>query len=94
MFARGWHWYSFNLLEVENRVTGCYLPTMPKPPKRPTDVNQLAKRVVDLATGQAQEEEAPDPKTIQRGKARAAKLTPEERSKIAKKAARTRWEKE
>jgi hypothetical protein len=65
---------------------------MSKTPKRPADVNQLAKRIVDLATGMAEEEPAPDPKAVQRGKARAAKLTAEKRSEIARKAAEARWQ--
>lgn len=71
-------------------------------PKRPRDANQLAKSVVDLATGDA-EEEAPnkgkDPAAValgrkgglKGGKARAESLTPERRSDIAKKAAEARW---
>lgn len=65
-------------------------------PKRPRDPNQLAKGIVDLATG-ATEDEAPDENAPGRaggrkgGKARAEKLTPEERSAIARKAAAARW---
>lgn len=67
-------------------------------PKRPRDPNQLAKMIVDLTTGDATE---PEPNAKQRagqlgglkgGKARAAKLSPEERSAIAKKAAQKRWQ--
>lgn len=66
-------------------------------PKRPRDTNQLAKYIVDLSTGEASE---PEPNVKQRaghlgglkgGNARAAKLTPEERSAIARKAAQKRW---
>lgn len=69
---------------------------MPKPrstPKRPRDVSQLAKRIVDIATGEASDDEpAPvNPLHAKRGAARAAKLTPGERSKIAKQAADARW---
>jgi hypothetical protein len=62
-------------------------------PKRPRDVSQLARHIVAISTGEA-EDESPtptDPKNAKRGEARAAKLTPEERSKIAKKAAAARW---
>lgn len=68
-------------------------------PRRPRDPNQLAKRVVDIATGEAEEDEiAPPEPGRQRGgrrggDARAKALTPEERSAIARKAARTRWAK-
>lgn len=66
-------------------------------PKRPRDANELAKLVADLATGQASEDDAPGKTQAQRqgglkgGKARAEKLSPEERSAIAKKAAKARW---
>lgn len=64
-------------------------------PKRPRDTNELAKLIVDLATGEA--EEAPEKDASARslgrrgGKARAAKLTSRERSEIAKNAAEARW---
>ena len=64
--------------------------------KRPRDANQLAKMVVDVATGEA-DDNAPEKAEGQRkgglkgGKARAAKLSPEERRAIAKKAAKARW---
>jgi len=73
--------------------------------KMPRDVNQRAKLLVDLSTGQADPEpESPpkDPAAVARGRlggakggsARAAKLTPEERSAIARKAAAKRWQKD
>ncbi len=64
--------------------------------KRPRDTSQLAKFIVDVATGET-EDVAPEKAEGQRkgglkgGKARAAKLSPEERSAIAKKAAKARW---
>ncbi len=71
-------------------------PDPEKKPKRPRDANQLAKRIVDLATGQAEEGEANTEKRghaggVAGGKARAEKLTLEERREIAKKAAAARW---
>jgi hypothetical protein len=71
--------------------------------KRPRDPNQLGKLIVDLATGEAEE---PDPDAgkdaaavelgrkggLKGGKARAAKMTAEERSDAAQKAARARWD--
>ena len=66
-------------------------------PKRPRDTNQLAKLIVDLATGEASEEDVPEKAEGQQrgglkgGKARADKLSPEERSAIAQKAAKARW---
>ena len=68
-------------------------------PKRPHDTNQLAKYIVDLTTGEIEEPElTPKQKAgyqggIKGGYARADKLTPEERSAIAKKAAQARWKK-
>ncbi len=69
--------------------------------KRPRDVNQLAKAIVDQATGEAppepQSEKNPAAVQLGRlgglrgGKARAERLSASERSKIAKKAAEIRW---
>jgi hypothetical protein len=70
---------------------------MPKRPTRPRDPNQLAKLILDIATGEAENVKPTAPKAGQRkgglkgGKARAAKLTPEQRSEIARKAAAARW---
>lgn len=72
------------------------------PPKRPRDPNQLAKSIIDLATGSEHEDEgAPESKYTQRarsggksgGPARAAALAPEERAEIARAAAAARWKK-
>lgn len=69
-------------------------------PKRHRDTNQLAKLVLDIATGEEPEampeEEAPKlaaavTRGRKGGKARAGALTPEERSEIARKAAAARW---
>jgi len=71
-----------------------------RPRKRPTDLNRLAASIVDEATGNAPDPDAgKNPAAValgrlggaKGGKARAAKLTPEQRSEIAKKAARARW---
>lgn len=71
--------------------------------KRPRDVNQLAKFIVDQSTGQSEPEpeDTRDPLAVELGrrgglkggKARAAKLTAEQRSAIARKAATARWNK-
>ena len=79
----------------------CHILTMTdKPaPKRPRDANQLAKSIVDIATGEAEDVDMPPKLEAQRlggikgGKARAEKLTPDERSRIAAKAASSRWSK-
>ena len=68
------------------------------------DLNQLAKRIVEEATGEAEKTSAPAKKNAaavalgrmggkKGGAARAAALTPEQRSEIAKKAAAGRWKK-
>lgn len=79
----------------------CYNDRMNKP-KRPRDTNQLAKHIVALSVGDVEEEnpyKGKDPAAValgrkgglKGGKARAEKLTAEERSDIAKKAAKARW---
>ena len=75
---------------------------MPDRSRRPRDPNQLGKLVVDIATGEVEdtaEDSGKDPAAValgrkgglKGGKARAAKMTPEERSEAAKQAARARW---
>ena len=76
---------------------------MTKHPKRPRDPAQLAKRIVDIATGEVEdreptpEEQGKDPAASSLGRkggaARAAKMSADQRSKIAKDAARKRWSK-
>ena len=76
---------------------------MTKAPQRPRDLNQWAKRMVDIATGEVSdreptaEERGVDPAASAMGKkgaaARAVGLTPERRAEIAKKAAAKRWAK-
>ena len=67
-----------------------------KHPKRPRDLNLWAKRMVDLATGEA-EDKAATPSArkggLIGGKARAKALTPEQRTEIARAAAAARWKK-
>ena len=74
------------------------LPKGPKGQKRPADVIGNAVRVMQIATGEAEEEYDDDGKDKaaqalgrKGGKARASKLTPERRSEIARKAAAKRW---
>ncbi|TJV16552.1 MAG: histone H1 [Mesorhizobium sp.] len=68
-----------------------------KHPKRPRDANQLAKSIVELATGENLPEALKKPRqTTNRdkgGAARARSLTATERKQIAKKAASARWKK-
>ncbi len=76
-------------------------------PKRPRDINVHAASTVALVTGQNTEaipeiKQGPEPTPEERhnaaillgrkgGKARADKLTPEQRKEIARKAAQARW---
>jgi hypothetical protein len=57
------------------------------------DINRLAKSIVDQATGEKPIKK-PKPATANRGHARAAVLTPEERKVISQKAAAARWKPE
>ena len=72
--------------------------------KRPRDANQLAKLVVDIATGEVDDVPVLDGKNpaavelgrlggLKGGKARAAKLSAKRRTEIAKKAAKARYTK-
>lgn len=74
--------------------------------KRPTDANQLAKFITDVATGDVEdrdptpEEQGKDPAAVARGrlgglkggKARADKLSQKQKTSSALKAARARWD--
>jgi hypothetical protein len=85
-----------------------HIRTMPdKPLKRPRDPAQLAKLMIDIASGEVEDREPDviDPSKDQAavslgrrggmkgGRARADKLSPEQRSNIAKQAAKARWRK-
>ncbi len=76
-----------------------YIESMNKKLKRPRDLNQLAKLMIDLASGEKQEPEetALSKRATKAGKkggpARAKALTPAERSEIASVAAQARWKK-
>lgn len=70
--------------------------------KRPTDINERAKLIVDIATGEIEEEkDTRNPAAValgrlgglKGGKARTEKYTAEERSEIARKGANKRWKK-
>lgn len=58
--------------------------------QRPRDTNQLGKLIVDIAVGDVQDDE-PTSNKARGGLARAKALTPEQRKKIATKAAVARW---
>jgi hypothetical protein len=72
--------------------------------KRPRDPNQLGKLITEIATGEAEDpspDEGKNPAAVELGrkgglkggKARAAKLTAEQRKAAARKAAKARWDK-
>lgn len=80
------------------------MPNRSSKPKRPRDMNQLAKAIVDISIGEAPPDDAPvddgkNPSAValgrlgglKGGKARAAKLSAAKRKAIAKKAAAARW---
>ena len=70
------------------------MPKGPKGEKRPADVIGTAITVAKIATGEVEDDtgdDGKDPAAVKRGLARALKLSPEERSRIAKKAAASRW---
>lgn len=78
------------------------MPTRSSKPHR--DANQAAKHILDQLTGDAPKDKLPPVKNEaavalgrlggkKGGAARAAALTPEQRSEIAKKAAAGRWKK-
>ena len=84
----------------------CHIEGMPdrSRKKRPRDVSQRAKLIVDIAAGEVEDrdpDEGKNPAAVELGrlggkkggKARAKKLTPEQRSDIARKAAKARWNK-
>lgn len=75
---------------------------MPERSRRPRDPNQLAKQIVAEAVGDEppyDPDAGKDPAAValgrkgglKGGKARAARMTPEERSEAARKAAAARW---
>lgn len=67
---------------------------MPKPPKRPRDMNELAVHIGKIATHEIEDiETKSNPAASKRGESRAAKLSPSRRKAIAKKAAKARWAK-
>jgi hypothetical protein len=74
------------------------MPRGPKGEKRPADVIGAAVMVGRIATGEIEEGGEPETKAAaalgkRGGKARAASLTPNQRSEIARIAAEARWKK-
>lgn len=74
------------------------MPTGPKGQKRPADVIGAAVKVMRIATGEEEEEldrakSAAAELGARGGKARAKKLSREQRAEIARAAATARWKK-
>ena len=76
---------------------------MPKRSSKPDDLNAVASAIVSSAPGEVpavESDEGKDPLAVELGrrggrkggKARAARMTPEERSEAARRAARKRWD--
>lgn len=73
---------------------------MTKPKRAPRDFNVIAKSIVDQTISESEGVPLKDPSAVERGhlgglkggKARAEKLTPEQRRQIAQKAAKARWQ--
>lgn len=83
-----------------------HIPRMDtKRPARPRDMNQLAKRIVDISVGETEDEPTTEVEKnphavalgrlggLRGGKVRAERLAPEKRSEIARAAAQSRWKK-
>ena len=77
------------------------MPKGPKGQKRPADVIGNAVKIARIATGEVEDEAEDDGKDpaakalgSKGGKARAKKLSPDERRNIARRAATSRWEAE
>ena len=70
------------------------MPTGPQGQKRPRDPARNALKILKIATGEIEEKlHEPPAHTKAGGYARAKKLTKDERSAIARKAALARWHK-
>jgi len=81
------------------------MPKRSSKQKRPRDVNQLAKQIVEEATGEAKPEAPAEPEKnpaavalgrlggLKGGKARAERLSAKQRREIARRATQSRWKK-
>ena len=72
------------------------MPKGPRGEKRPADAIGLAVMIGKIATGEVEDmlAKSSSPRGTGGGIARAAKLSPEEKSAIARKAAAARWKPE
>ena len=70
-----------------SEVVALYAGSIMTEPRKRSDVNELARSIVQQATGQAPKRRQKDAAAVERGRkggeARAASLTPEERREIA-----------
>ena len=92
---------------MESPADPCHIEGMVKHPKRPRDISQLAKHVIAIATGEVEdreptpEEQGKDPAAVTLGrrggliggKARAMKMTAQQRRQASQRAAQSRWAK-
>jgi len=89
---------------LERSGNGVHTVRMAKHPKRPRDTNQLAHMVASIAVGDfdgIKTEDGKDPAAVALGRrgglkggaARAKSLSAKQRSEIAQRAARSRWQK-
>lgn len=83
------------------RILACGILRGMASTKRPRDPNQLAKMIVGISTGETEDAASEAKKNppakraggLAGGRARAKKLTPEQRADIARAAASARWKK-
>lgn len=83
---------------MRSKGGGAKIARMATTPKRPRDANQLAKRIVDISTGEQPNGAPQAPRRghaggLKGGKARAKSLSPDQRADIARIAAEARWKK-
>lgn len=77
------------------------MPSAMQKPKRPRDPNELAKAIIEIATGQIEDKPPVDPNDGKNpaavalgrkgGEARAKGMSAKRRAEIARKAAKKRW---
>lgn len=89
-------------MDSGHRSSAGSLGVVPDRSGRPRDPNQLAKLIVDIATGDVEDVKKEIDKNpaavelgrkggLKGGKARAQSMSPEQRSEAAKRAAAARW---
>jgi len=103
LFFHKLSWDGRKKIHLTANFRSIYHSVMPERSRtKSSDFNQLAKSIVEQATSEQPKKSADEGKNpaavalgrlggLKGGKARAAKLTKEQRSEIAKKAAQKRW---